>query len=356
MVELARELAHLGHNVTYVAEQPMSAERLAQGWVVPDVEGINLEYAPDAAAISALAASAPSDSIHICQGIRGNGLVGAAQTTLKARGLRQWVVMEVVDSTGWNSAIKRFAYSRRFSVWRDHLRGVLAIGCTAPDWIVARGMPSDRVLPFAYFLGNTNSEECVRPTRGGRFRFVFVGQFIARKRLDLLLEALHCIHAGDFELTVIGTGPQELALQNQAEKLLPGRVRWVGRLPLEQVPTEMARADCIVLPSRHDGWGAVISEALMVGTQAICSDACGAADVVVASGRGGVFRKGDRSGLAEELERVLTMGVVKDADRLSLAKWAGCLGAKAGARYLLDILDYDSGSGEKPVPPWDADS
>lgn len=49
----------------------------------------------------------------------------------------------------------------------------------------------------------------------------------------------------------------------------------------------MARADVLVLPSWHDGWGAVVSEALMAGTPAIASDACGSAGVVRASGVGG---------------------------------------------------------------------
>ena len=258
MTELATQLASQGCQVTYIAEQPMSADRVEQGWLVPELNGVRLKFAPDAGVISTLVASAPDDSIHICQGIRGNGLVGQAQVALKARGLRQWVVMETVDDAGWRGAIKRFEYRRLFGIWRKHLRGVLATGHTTPEWVAARGMPREQVFPFAYFLTDLDLRRPPFHATHERFRFVFVGQFIERKRLDLLVEALHSIQTQHFELTVIGSGPLESSLRASAEELLPGRVHWVGRLPLNRVPLEMARADCLVLPSRHDGWGAVV--------------------------------------------------------------------------------------------------
>jgi hypothetical protein len=68
---------------------------------------------------------------------------------------------------------------------------------------------------------------------------------------------------------------------------------WGSYLSTE-VPRAMAQADCLVLPSIHDGWGAVASESLMVGTPVVCSDACGVAGVVQASGVGGVFPVKDK--------------------------------------------------------------
>ena len=55
-----------------------------------------------------------------------------------------------------------------------------------------------------------------------KYRFIFVGQLVDRKRLDLLLEALQKIANGCFELEVIGSGPLEAVLKGKADKLLPG--------------------------------------------------------------------------------------------------------------------------------------
>ena len=73
------------------------------------------------------------------------------------------------------------------------------------------------------------------------------------------------------------------AWESLAASLLPNRVQWFGKFPMSEVAKKMADADCLVLPSLHDGWGAVVSEALIAGTPVICSDACGSAGVVEAS-------------------------------------------------------------------------
>lgn len=353
MAVLASQLANImGREVIYVAEQPMSAERLAQGWSVPELQGVRVIYAHKPADAEAVVATAPADSIHICQGIRGNGTVGKAQRAIKARGLRHWVVMETVDDAGWQGVLKRLEYRRQFTIWRKHLRGVLAIGQNTPRWIVDRGTPGSLVFPFAYFLADLYIERFADFDATERFRFLFVGNFVELKRLDQLLSCLSLVNTGEFELAVVGSGSLEASLRAMAERLLPGRVQWIGRLPWNKVPEEMAKADCLVLPSRHDGWGAVISEAMMVGTPVVCSDACGAAGVVRASGKGGVFVAGDSGDLIHNLESMLLLGKVKKDDRLSLASSARCLGARAGASYLLDILEYDSGSNKVPMPPW----
>ena len=197
------------------------------------------------------------------------------------------------------------------------------------------------------------SRRCLsRADHSGPFRFLFVGQLIERKRLGVLLDCMRALAVRDFRLVVVGSGPLEGLLRALAANALPGRVDWVGSLPMEAVANEMVRADCLVLPSRHDGWGAVVSEALMVGTPVICSDACGAAGVVRVSGRGGVFARDDRKELVSLLGRALAGGPRAPAERASLADWAKCLGADAGADYLLEVLDHVDGRRERPSPPW----
>ena len=56
-----------------------------------------------------------------------------------------------------------------------------------------------------------------------------------------------------------------------------------------------------MLPSRFDGWGAVVNEALMVGTPVICSDRCGASDLIENGRNGYVFEAGNARALRERL-------------------------------------------------------
>lgn len=350
---LASALAENCRKVVYLAEQAMSDERARQGWAPSSVGPARLELVPTEAAVRAVVDCAPADSIHLCQGIRSNGLVGAAQRELASRQFRQWVVMETVDDSGWRGIVKRLEYARLFRTRRRMLQGVLATGWRTPGWVVARGMPPERVFPFAYFLQQSVMREASREREAELFRFLFVGQLIARKQVGLLIEALGLLSTNDFELVIAGDGPCGQDWQRLAEARIPGQIRWLGRVPMAEVSEWMALADCLVLPSRHDGWGAVVSEALMVGTPVVCSDACGSAGVVRASGVGGVFKAGDREDLAQRLGEALKTGRLTPHARRDLAVWARALGADAGAAYLRKILDYADCGGSRPVPPWE---
>lgn len=352
MAEMAVAFARLGHRVTYVAQETISQERVDQGWSVPALPGVSFFLAESDAAARSLVQTAEERAVHICQGLRANGHIRAAQRELTSRGRRQWVVMETVDDSGWAGVLKRLIYAAHFRTRSKSLGGILANGYCTSAWVEKRGMPPDRVFPFAYFLPERNDLLDMKRTSGA-FRFLFAGQLIARKRVDWLIEALTRLTSAEFELRIVGCGPEETALREICQKKLGQRVRWIGTVPQTKIPEVMAQVDCLVLPSLHDGWGAVASEALIAGTPVICSDSCGVAGVVRASGRGGVFPTADRDALVGLLAAQLAAGPFAANARGELARWAKCLGATAGAAYLSEILSRPDAVGAKaPVAPW----
>lgn len=352
MAGLASAVARTGCKVTCVAEQESLADRVKLGWLVPKMQGVRLCIAADRTAIQRLVREASVRSVHICEGIRGNGMVSLAQQALAQRGLRQWVVMETVDDAGVVGMIKRWEYARLFRGKGRSLEGVLATGHTTTDWLIARGASASKVFPFAYFLPDVSPPDHDRHRQPGPFRVLFVGRFIPLKRLDVLIQSLRTLMTHNFQLLVVGEGPHENELRALAESALPGRVRWLGRYSMADVLLTMGQADCLVLPSRFDGWGAVISEALMAGSPVICSDACGATGVVLASGAGGVFASNWPDELWARLDEQLKTGPITTEGRMRLASWASALGSDAGARYLIAILDHAAGGGPRPSPPW----
>ncbi|WP_136161133.1 glycosyltransferase family 4 protein [Sphingomonas flavalba] len=356
MAGLVAGMAARGHAVNFVAERAISEGRVKQGWKTPDTGEARLHMAPDLPAVSRLAADVSADATHIFQGFRGNGLVGVARRALMARRIKHWVVMEAVDNAGWRGAARRLAYRRLLRQSETHLAGILAIGHRTPSWLVECGANPDNVFPFAYFLPDNAPASAPPNSETKPFQILFVGALIERKRVDLLLSALRCIAPQSVELTVIGVGPLEAMLRVEASAVMGKRLKWLGRQPMDAIASHMAQADCLVLPSRHDGWGAVVSEALMAGTRAICTDRCGAAEAVYASGLGAVVPYGDVAQLANAISCQIALGRPTPDKRAELAAWARCLGAKAGAAYLDEILDYARASEHsirtRPSPPW----
>jgi len=90
----------------------------------------------------------------------------------------------------------------------------------------------------------------------------------------------------------------------------------------------------------------------MAGVPAICSDACGAAAAVKASGVGGVFPKGDASALRSLLVKRITKGPIGIREREQLSNWANCFDTEAGARYIRSIVKSIYLGIARPLPPW----
>jgi len=352
MAALVDTLAARGRSVTYVAERPMSQRRADQGWDIPSLDHAVVRFAPNPDEIRELVKNAPANSIHICQGFRGNGLIRNAQKALAARKLKQWIVMETVDDSGWRGTLKRLEYQRQIFFRRKQIAGILATGYRTQQWLENRGMPTKSIFPFAYFLPDRPLPQTPDFKADSPFRFLYVGSFIERKRIDTLLLSLGSQFETNFELDMVGSGPLERELRTLAGEMIPGRANWLGRRHIREIPTLMAGADCLILPSRHDGWGAVVSEALMAGTPAICTDCCGVAGVVQTSGRGGVFPVGDANALTNLLRGVLSIGRQTPDNRVKLATWAQSLGAAAGAGYLDAILRHADSDVERPVAPF----
>ena len=351
--ELAIEYAKLGHSVTFVSNQILSKDRLKLGWQAPKLFNVRFKLVKNKKDTLKLAKNASIETIHLVQGIRSNGIIKYAQQIFRERHLNYWVLMETINNHGWRGIIKSILYYVIFFYWRKNIQGVLAIGADMPKWVVNHGINKKRVYPFAYFLKEkTNQLLKISSASNLVFRFIFVGQLIKRKRVDYLIRALATFKELNFELWVIGTGNEKIYLQALANELLGDKVSWFDSKPMHLIPKLIEKADCLVLPSQHDGWGAVVSEALMVGTPVICTDSCGSSAVVRASNYGHVVPVNNQNAFIEALYKQFKSGLWNLSKRKKLAKWARCLGAKSGALYLAKILNYNKKNPNHIIPPW----
>ena len=116
---------------------------------------------------------------------------------------------------------------------------------------------------------------------------VFVGRLeIAQKGLDLLLDAW-ALAAPRLEgdLLLAGTGPDEAALREHAERLgVADRVRFLGWVAGRDKAELVARARVAAVPSRFETFGIVAAEALAVGTPVVAYDIDCLREVVPADG------------------------------------------------------------------------
>lgn len=102
---------------------------------------------------------------------------------------------------------------------------------------------------------------------------LFVGSLIARKGAQTLIAAMAQLPAADRpDLVIVGTGPLEAALREQARALgMEGRVRFLGRVDDADLPGLYRLATVFAYPSVAEGFGIPILEALSSRTPVITS-------------------------------------------------------------------------------------
>lgn len=123
--------------------------------------------------------------------------------------------------------------------------------------------------------------------------FLFCGQMIERKGVDVLLRAFDRLIANgmDARLLLVGREAELPEFMNLVSPATKSKVDYAGFQAPESLPDYFARSDVFVLPSRHDGWGVVINQALATGIPIITSDAVGAGFDYVENGVNGVTVK-----------------------------------------------------------------
>lgn len=130
-----------------------------------------------------------------------------------------------------------------------------------------------------------------------------------RKGLDVLVEALAAMPAGAPALIVVGQpgwGGVDLPEATRRAGLPAERVRALGRLSDAELNVVLRRASILVAPSRAEGFGLPVAEAMAVGTPVICSDA--PALVEVAGGAAVVVARDAPDELARAIASVLADG------------------------------------------------
>ena len=147
---------------------------------------------------------------------------------------------------------------------------------------------------------------------------VFAGRHIPEKRAPAVVAA---VARTDLRARILGDGPEYEAVKAEIARLGVGdRVEAPGFVETEQVERDLARALCLVLPSRREGYGLVVVEAASMGTPSVLvRDPDNAATELIEEGVNGfIADSAEPEALAAAIERVRDAGA---ALRASTADW-----------------------------------
>ncbi|MCB0044619.1 MAG: glycosyltransferase family 4 protein [Caldilineaceae bacterium] len=246
--------------------------------------------------------------------------------------------------------------------WHTHLAAVTS-PYTGEELAALSGLPDDRlrVVPLGLDPRRIAAApdfvalHALRDDLGLQDRRVllFIGRIAGNKRIDLLIDALAELRRAhddfaDVALLVVGDSSYNAAAQELDRQLrqrveaedLVGQVIFTGRVA--EISPYLHLADCVILPSEHEGFGLPAVEAMAAGVPVITA-AAGALPWVLQAGTetpaGLIFAPGDVGDLTRQIRRVLgDAGLRADLIRNGHAR-AVALSQEAFAANTLRLAD-----------------
>jgi glycosyltransferase involved in cell wall biosynthesis len=175
----------------------------------------------------------------------------------------------------------RWFHRRGFAAAARRARLVITVSQFAADEIVANtSITRDqlRVVPNGVDLARAGDADIARvraATGVGDHPYVFwVGTFQPRKNLGVLLDAFARLDPGDVphRLVLAGEAGWGRDDTSAAIRRLGDRIHRVGRLAPRDLPALYAGADLFAFPSRHEGFGIPVLEAMAQETAVVAAD------------------------------------------------------------------------------------
>jgi len=224
--------------------------------------------------------------------------------------------------------------------WQDYLKIFVTRFATN---ICASYALAERITSLSTVIPNPYREDifCKMPEIKRDKELVFLGRLVSDKGTDILLEAMAKLKPLGLtpKLTIIGIGPEESNLRQQANRLEIGdRIDFVGAKVEKELVQLLNAHQILVVPSRwQEPFGIVALEGIACGCVVVGSEGGGLKEAIGPCGP--TFPNGDVQALTQTLVELLT-----DTSKLSTyrAKAASHLSrhtSKAVAKAYLQVLE-----------------
>jgi glycosyltransferase involved in cell wall biosynthesis len=231
-------------------------------------------------------------------------------------------------------------WHERLSAPLHQASAIAAVGTWAQcDY--ARRFPEPRSYSLPYCCNLDPFLVLPRHQSGTEIVFLFCGQMIWRKGVELLISAFNRIEGA--RLLLIGREAELPSLLSPLHPRVRSRIEYLGFQAPEDLPRYFAKADVFVLPSRYDGWGVVVNQAVAAGLPVICSDQVGAGFDLVEDGVNGLkFPTGDEAELKNTMLRFIEHPEIiqpwGEESRAKAQTWTPAIAAEKWSKAIDEVL------------------
>jgi glycosyltransferase involved in cell wall biosynthesis len=292
--------------------------------------------------------------IHIVNGIWAEPSFIFALIIIKLLKIKYIIYAEAQDPFLRRNPLKK-SFQSFFGSWIVKSSfGFLAVSHLAEDFFQKLGANKNDIYPFGYFQQALKITTIFQKTE--KINFVFIGQLVPRKGVDLLLNSIEPLFAEypNLCLNIVGQGEEQETLNKLVkDRNLIKYIHFLGVMDSSKICSYIKTQDLLILPSRWDGWGMVVNEAMSVGVPVIASDKCGSSDVIKNGKNGYIFKSEDQKDLFNSLNEFLKRRSDWENFKAEAQKTGENLSAEIVTPYLIDSIEHMLNKNKpRPLPPW----
>ena len=346
------------YEITLLITEKLRQERIEMGWNTPNVTGlkvIDLSESNTSMYQNILKDNNSRNALHIFSGIDAFHKVYMALSIAIKLNCRIGIFTEPYDFRGVKGFLRRlrgFYYKFKYD---KKIEFILTTGKIGQTQFLQFGFHPHKVFEWAYSVDKSVNKIQANPEI--KLKIMYAGSLIQRKGFDILLQALEQLQKSNLPFTAnlycLKTSQVGLVQQIKKKHNFNDEISFHEFKPNKKLRNIISEHDLFVLPSRHDGWGAVISESLAEGTPVIASDRCGASTLINNS-NGQVLKRLTRECLHHSILQELKGEKLNVAKRIKIkSDYEKFASGEALAKYFEKILVFlNSDEAKKPNVPW----
>lgn len=188
-------------------------------------------------------------------------------------------------------------------------RGVFFENQSSGGYFLTSGLAAENQIILLHGAGvSIRDYPYTEPVEDGLFRFLYLGRFMKEKGMDELLQALQELRDEGYRFQFDFAGFCEDEYQKQLDEIcLQG---WgVNHGFVENPKPLYQKADCVVLPSWHEGMSNVLLEASSIGRPLITTDIPGCREAVDEGLNGFLVQKQNPASLKKAMKKMLNLSL-----------------------------------------------
>tara|TARA_Y100000310_G_C20675091_1_gene812565 strand:- start:1435 stop:2541 length:1107 start_codon:yes stop_codon:yes gene_type:complete len=184
---------------------------------------------------------------------------------------------------------------------------IQAISKYLADFAKSMGGSGISVIPNGIEMHRFNNVDLSWPKNNeSKKTIITTSRLVKKNAVGDIIRALSFLPE-HIRLIIVGDGPEKNSLTNLSKKLsIQSRVKFMGNIPYDEIPDQLAQADIFIRPSLSEGLGNSYLEAMAAGIPIIATNVGGIPDFLTDGETGFFCRVNDPKHIAELVQMILS--------------------------------------------------